>query len=71
MVTAMLMVLMIVMTHRKGGEPNSWSVLISDNPLSKAVSEHIVDPIFTVADMLKFQWIVVTLPELLKVDFSK
>lgn len=63
-----LIMMMLVSFKRTNEENTNWKLLITDNPFSVAVSDHIVDPILAIAEELKFQWIVVTPPELVKVE---
>lgn len=67
--TIVMMMLITYRHHQQGGE--AWTVLISDNPFGQAVSAHILDPIFAIAENLRFQWIVVSPPELIKLDVSR
>lgn len=67
--SARTLIMMMLTSFKRTNEDNSnWKLLITDNPFSVAVSDHIVDPILAVAEELKFQWIVVTPPELVKVE---
>ncbi|MGM0792470.1 MAG: hypothetical protein ACQEUD_20425 [Bacillota bacterium] len=67
--SARTLLLMMLTSFKRTNEDNSnWKILITDNPFSVAVSDHIVDPILAIAEELKFQWIVVTPPELVKVE---
>ncbi|KUP04256.1 hypothetical protein Q75_15780 [Bacillus coahuilensis p1.1.43] len=67
--SARTLILMMLTSFKRTNEDNSnWKLLITDNPFSVAVSDHIVDPILAIAEELKFQWIVVTPPELVKVE---
>ncbi len=59
LMTQMIIMAMLMKSNKKG-----WSVLISDNPFSKMVSEHVITPIFALCELLKIQWIVVSPPEL-------
>lgn len=59
-----LILMMLISFKRTNEDKSNWKPLITDNPFSVAVSEHIVDPILAIAEELKFQWIVVTPPEL-------
>jgi hypothetical protein len=65
------MIMMMIMTFKRQEHSNNWSVLITDNPFGQAVSAHILDPIFSIADILRFQWIVLAPPELIKLDVSR
>ncbi|WP_168118572.1 hypothetical protein [Paenibacillus sp. HB172176] len=63
---------MMLMTHKRQlRQTRMWSVLILDNPFEQAVSPHILDPIFAIAENLHFQWIVLAPPELIKLDVSR
>ena len=67
--SARTLILMMLTSFKRTNEDNTnWKLLITDNPFSVAVSDHIVDPILAIAEELKFQWIVVTPPELVKVE---
>jgi hypothetical protein len=67
--SARTLILMMLTSFKRTNEDNSnWKLLITDNPFSVAVSDHIVDPILAIAEELKFQWIVVTPPELVKIE---
>lgn len=67
--SARTLILMMLTSFKRSNEENSnWKLLITDNPFSVAVSDHIVDPILAIAEELKFQWIVVTPPELVKIE---
>ncbi|WP_374723893.1 hypothetical protein [Calidifontibacillus erzurumensis] len=68
---ARTIVMMMIMTFKRQENNSNWSVLITDNPFGQAVSAHILDPIFSIADTLKFQWIVLAPPELIKLDVSR
>ncbi|MED4697215.1 hypothetical protein [Peribacillus frigoritolerans] len=59
LMTQMIIMAMLMKSNKKG-----WSVLISDNPFSKMVSEHVITPIFAICELLKIQWIVLSPPEL-------
>ncbi|MGG2065897.1 hypothetical protein [Bacillus sp. S14(2024)] len=59
LMTQMIIMAMLMKSNKKG-----WSVLISDNPFSKMVSEHVIAPIFALCELLKIQWVVVSPPEL-------
>ena len=63
----MMMMLLSVKTEAD----NSWVPLVCDNPFGQAASAHVLDPIFAVADKLKFQLIIVTPPELVKTEISQ
>ncbi|AUM63304.1 hypothetical protein C0R09_01350 [Brevibacillus laterosporus] len=65
-VMMMLLSFRNMITHQKVKK-----VLISDNPFSNAVSQHVLDPIFAVAEILNYQWIVFAPPELIKMDVSR
>lgn len=67
--SARTLILMMLTSFKRTNEENSnCKLLITDNPFSVAVSDHIVDPILAIAEELKFQWIVVTPPELVKIE---
>ncbi|KKK37499.1 hypothetical protein WQ57_13745 [Mesobacillus campisalis] len=65
------MVMMMMLLSVKGESNQSWVPLICDNPFGQAASAHVLDPIFAVAEKLKFQFIVVTPPELVKTEISQ
>lgn len=71
LLAARTMIMMMIMTFKRQEHSNNWSVLITDNSFGQAVSAHILDPIFSIADILKFQWIVLAPPELIKLDVSR
>ncbi|MEH7131108.1 hypothetical protein V7103_23230 [Neobacillus drentensis] len=71
LLAARTMIMMMIMTFKRQEHSNNWSVLITDNPFGQAVSAHILDPIFSIADILRFQWIVLAPPELIKLDVSR
>ncbi len=72
LLAARTIVMMMLMTYKRQiRESTQWSVLISDNPFGQAVSPHILDPIFAIAENLRFQWIVLAPPELIKLDVSR
>ncbi|MCF6093282.1 hypothetical protein L1765_04630 [Microaerobacter geothermalis] len=72
LLAARTLVMMMLMTYKRQiGTGNNWTVLISDNPFGQAVSAHILDPIFAIADILRFQWLVLSPPELIKVEVSQ
>lgn len=71
LLAARTIIMMMIMTFRRQENSSNWSVLITDNPFGQAVSAHILDPIFSIADTLKFQWIVLAPPELIKLDVSR
>ncbi|GAF07355.1 hypothetical protein [Paenibacillus pini] len=66
-----LLSIMITTQKRRRDKHSKRSVLINDNPFANAVSEHVLDPIFRVADALGIQWIVVAPPELVKMEVSE
>ncbi|MDQ0896309.1 MULTISPECIES: hypothetical protein [unclassified Paenibacillus] len=67
-----LLSIMITTQKRRRDKHAKRSVLINDNPFANAVSEHVLDPIFRVADALGIQWIVVAPPELVnKMEVSE
>lgn len=65
------MVMMMMLLSVKSENDNNWVPLVCDNPFGQAASAHVLDPIFAVADKLKFQLIVVTPPELVKTEISQ
>ncbi|MDQ0268590.1 hypothetical protein [Cytobacillus purgationiresistens] len=65
------MVMMMMLLSVKSETDQSWVPLICDNPFGQAASAHVLDPIFAVAEKLKFQFIVVTPPELVKTEISQ
>jgi len=65
------MVMMMMLLSVKGETDQSWVPLVVDNPFGQAASAHVLDPIFAVAEKLKFQFIVVTPPELVKTEISQ
>lgn len=71
LLAARTIIMMMIMTFKRQEHSTNWSVLITDNPFGQAVSAHILDPIFSIADILRFQWIVLAPPELIKLDVSR
>ncbi|MDQ0201105.1 coiled-coil domain-containing protein [Neobacillus ginsengisoli] len=65
------MVMMMMLLSVKSESDKSWVPLVCDNPFGQAASAHVLDPIFAVAEKLKFQFIVVTPPELVKTEISQ
>jgi hypothetical protein len=65
------MVMMMMLLSVKNESDQSWVPLVCDNPFGQAASAHVLDPIFSVAEKLKFQFIVVTPPELVKTEISQ
>lgn len=65
------MVMMMMLLSVKSETDQSWVPLVVDNPFGQAASAHVLDPIFAVAEKLKFQFIVVTPPELVKTEISQ
>ncbi|MDF2792233.1 MAG: hypothetical protein K0S80_5335, partial [Neobacillus sp.] len=65
------MVMMMMLLSVKSETDQSWVPLVCDNPFGQAASAHVLDPIFAVAEKLKFQFIVVTPPELVKTEISQ
>lgn len=65
------MVMMMMLLSVKSETIQSWVPLVCDNPFGQAASAHVLDPIFAVAEKLKFQFIVVTPPELVKTEISQ
>lgn len=45
----MFMVMLAHIRQQMEGKPNSWKVLVADNPFGKASAGHVLDPIFEVA----------------------
>ncbi|PKR77834.1 hypothetical protein CEY16_07855 [Halalkalibacillus sediminis] len=64
-------IIMMMLLSMKHETEEFWTPLINDNPFGQAASEHVLDPIFSVAKELKFQLIMVTPPELVKTEISK
>lgn len=63
---------MLTTQKRRRSKIAKRSVFINDNPFANAISEHVLDPIFRVADALGVQWIVVAPPELVsKMEVSE
>jgi hypothetical protein len=62
---------MMLMTFKRQSSDKHRSVLISDNPFANAISPHVIDPIFAIADVLQFQWVVFTPTELVKLEISQ
>ncbi|PFJ38554.1 hypothetical protein [Bacillus thuringiensis] len=48
LMTQMIIMAMLIKSNKKG-----WSVLISDNPFGKMVSEHVITPNFALCELLK------------------
>lgn len=71
LLAARTIIMMMIMTFKRQEHSTNWAVLITDNPFGQAVSAHILDPIFSIADILRFQWIVLAPPELIKLDVSR
>jgi hypothetical protein len=72
LVASRTLVAMMLLSYKRQVEvERRWMVFISDNPFAQAVSPHIVDPIFEAANLLKFQWIVVSPPEIIKIGISE
>ncbi|MGO4889952.1 hypothetical protein ACJ2A9_19585 [Anaerobacillus sp. MEB173] len=71
LLAARTIIMMMIMTFKRQENSSNWSVLITDNPFGQAVSAHVLDPIFSIADTLKFQWVVLAPPELIKLDVSR
>ncbi|OZI10968.1 hypothetical protein CEW92_14130 [Bacillaceae bacterium SAS-127] len=70
--SARMMIMMMLLSFKKQSKHmEKWTTLISDNPFGQAVSPHILDPIFAVASIFNFQWIVVSPPELIKTSVSQ
>lgn len=65
------MVMMMMLLSVKSETDQSWVPLVVDNPFGQAASAHVLDPIFAVADKLRFQFIIVTPPELVKTEISQ
>ncbi|MED5017454.1 hypothetical protein P9847_09040 [Paenibacillus chibensis] len=67
-----LLSIMLTTQKRRRNKVSKRSVFINDNPFANAISEHVLDPIFRVADALGVQWIVVAPPELVsKMEVSE
>lgn len=67
-----LLAIMLTTQKRRRSKVSKRSVFINDNPFANAISEHVLDPIFRVADALGVQWIVVAPPELVsKMEVSE
>ncbi|HLV10783.1 MAG TPA: hypothetical protein VKY40_11270, partial [Halanaerobiales bacterium] len=66
-------VIMMLMNYRKRSlvNENPWTVLLLDNPFGKASAEHVLDPIFKIADNLNFQLITFAAPEIIKTEISE
>lgn len=66
-------VIMMLMNYRKKtiANENPWTVLMLDNPFGKASAEHVLDPIFEIADKLNFQIIAFAAPEIIKTEISE
>lgn len=72
LLAARTLIMMMLLTHKRQiRQTKQWSILISDNPFGQAVSVHILDPIFAIAEVLHFQWVVLAPPELIKMDVSR
>lgn len=72
LLAARTLIMMMLLTHKRQiRQTKQWSILISDNPFGQAVSVHILDPIFAIAEVLNFQWVVLAPPELIKMDVSR
>lgn len=66
-----LIVAMMIMTHKRVNRENKgWTVFIYDNPFGEMVSKNVLDPVFEISKALRFQWLIVTPPELVKNDVS-
>jgi len=66
-----LLVAMMIMTHKRVNRENKgWTVFVYDNPFGEMVSNNVLDPVFEISKALKFQWLIVTPPELVKNDVS-
>ncbi|WP_150273865.1 hypothetical protein [Paenibacillus tepidiphilus] len=66
-----LLVAMMIMTHKRVNRENKgWTVLLYDNPFGEMVSNNVLDPVFEISRALRFQWLIVTPPELVKNDVS-
>lgn len=66
-----LLVAMMIMTHKRvNREKKGWTVFLYDNPFGEMVSNNVLDPVFEISKALKFQWLIVTPPELVKNDVS-
>ncbi|WP_151734022.1 hypothetical protein [Paenibacillus tengchongensis] len=66
-----LLVAMMIMTHKRVNRENKgWTVFLYDNPFGEMVSNNVLDPVFEISRALRFQWLIVTPPELVKNDVS-
>lgn len=66
-----LLVAMMIMTHKRVNRENKgWTVFLYDNPFGEMVSNNVLDPVFEISKALRFQWLIVTPPELVKNDVS-
>ena len=66
-----LLVAMMIMTHKRVNRENKgWTVFLYDNPFGEMASKHVLDPVFEISKALRFQWLIVTPPELVKNDIS-
>lgn len=65
------MIVMMMLLSMKNELDDRWMTLLCDNPFGQAASPHVLDPIFIVAEKLKFQLIIVTPPELVKTEISQ
>ena len=45
-------------------------MFLYDNPFGEMASKHVLDPVFEISKALRFQWLIVTPPELVKNDIS-
>lgn len=66
-------IIMMLMNYRKKtvANENPWTVLLLDNPFGSASAEHILDPVFKIADKLNFQLITFASPEIIKTEISE
>ena len=56
----MFMVMLAHIRQQMEGKPNSWKVLVADNPFGKASAGHVLDPIFEVAKANQIQLLCLT-----------
>jgi hypothetical protein len=67
--SARMVIMMMLLSIKSNSQ--KWTTLICDNPFGQAASEHVLDPIFAASELLRFQLIVVTPPELVKTEISQ
>lgn len=61
---------LMMMSHKRKVSDQDWQFIYMDNPLANAVSASVVDPIFAITEALRYQFIVVAPPELMKSEIS-